>query len=139
MSRTISLLLPELIGENLKLGAQCKSVDLKNGLSLSLTISYLADKIYYISDPSISDDLECSIGLLQDCLKSEVIFNNACDEISELTGLSFEKNHKTFSLRFRGVNALKFLKKVFKTRPEHPLYPLYAKWIVGAVWMDTEN
>jgi hypothetical protein len=137
MSRTISLL-PELIGKNLNLGAQRRFVDLKKGVSLSPTISYLADKIYYISDPSISDDLECSIGLLQDCLKSEVIFNHTCDEISELTGLSFEKNDKTFSLRFRGVNALKLLKKVFKIRPTHALYPLYAKWIVGATWMDMD-
>lgn len=102
-----------------------------------LTWKHLANRIHYIADPGICS-LECSISLAQDCLKSKIIFQHIADEISAfIGGIPFDKDEKTFSLRFKDVAALKFLKQVFKGQNDHALYCLYAKWIIGGEWMNS--
>jgi len=115
----------------------------------------LLESITYISHPSLSS-LECSINLKHLSplfLTPDQLLREPQEELKKINNYTFNliankvlsmesfnptqviKNYKCYSLKFKDVAAIKFLKMVFKGHTNHALYQLYIKWVSGSEWM----
>ena len=104
-----------------------------------ILIEMLSDRLLYLSHPSLSN-LECSINLTlkNNIMPQDIFFEQVVQEILSLSNFNLsqiEKKHKTCSILFKDVAAMKLLKIIFSNHKDHPLYPLYLKWIDGSEWM----
>lgn len=113
----------------------------------------LLESITYMSHPSLSC-LECSINLkrlvsplfltkkelqaTEGVEQAESTFNIIADKVISMETFNptqIIKNYKLYSLMFKDVAAIKFLKLLFKDHKNHALYQLYIKWVSGSEWM----
>lgn len=101
-----------------------------------LLVSVLRDRLFYVSHPSISNKVECSINLQPVLLHVHTHvtdrFNELVDEILSLSNFNLnnvEKSFKNYTLFFKDNDALKIMSLLFKGHEYHVLYPIYLKWI----------
>jgi hypothetical protein len=119
-----------------------KSIIFKGNKFLLLT-SVLRERLFYISHPSISKRIECSINLKPILVQIHInVFDRFNDLVEEILSLgdfnlkNVEKNFKNHTVIFKDIEAMKFLALLFKGHEYHVLYPLYLKWLKGSIWMN---
>ena len=123
------------------LGIKAATTIINNNKNQMLLVSMLRDRLFYVSHPSLST-LECSINLRTHSRKEiepQTFFEQTVEEILKLANFNpkqIEIKNKTFSLLFKDVAAMKLLNIIFKDQQDHPLYPIYLKWIDGSEWMS---
>lgn len=101
-----------------------------------LLTSVLRDRLFYVSHPSISKKVECSINLHPILVHVHVHvldrFNELVDEVLSLGDFNLnnvEKNFKNFTLSFKDNDAMKIMSIIFKGHEYHVLYSIYLKWL----------
>ncbi|CCV01828.1 hypothetical protein IIV22_151R [Invertebrate iridescent virus 22] len=102
-----------------------------------LLISILRERLFYLSHPSVSN-LECSVNLSITNMCSPKGFEETIKDVLSLANFNpkeIEINHKVSSIIFKDVAAIKLLNILFKDYSNHPLHPIYLKWIQGSEWM----
>lgn len=123
------------------MGIKAASAIINNNKNQMLLLSMLRDRLFYVSHPSLST-LECSINLKARSKKEiepQIFFEQTVGEILKLANFNLkqiETKNKTFSILFKDVAAMKLLNIIFKDQQDHPLYPIYLKWIDGSEWMS---
>lgn len=115
--------------------SNCNQINWKNNRFL-LLVSVLRDRLFYVSHPSISKKVECSINLQPVLLHVSVHttdrFNELVDEILSLSNFNLdnvERSFKNYTLFFKDDDAMKIMALLFKGHEYHVLYPIYLNWI----------
>lgn len=99
-------------------------------------VSILRDRLFYLSHPSVSD-LECSINLSMVTCSTEE-FERIIQDVLSLANFNHKQikcNYKLLSIVFKDIAAIKILNILLKDYSDHPLYPIYFKWVKGSEWM----